>query len=71
MKVIVHIAVKIPFEISDGGYLGSKNSSINDHINAAKNKVGRMQVGVKKSPSDETFEPVKATLSVEKVELIP
>lgn len=70
-KAIIHLLVSFPFEVCDNGYLGDKNSSIQAHIDAAKKEVGRNEVYLKRNTDSEFRKVTNATMTVERVELIP
>lgn len=70
MKAVVHLDIKVPVEISDGGYLGDTKSSIKEHIEHAKEDVSRYKIFVQK-PGDAEPKPVRAVMSVSSVQLLP
>jgi hypothetical protein len=69
MKATIHIVVEIPFEIADNGYLGTTNSSIDEHIKAAKEEVQGHHVYLKKNTDKEPKLVKNAKLRVERVVL--
>ena len=69
MKATINLVVEIPFEISDNGYLGTTNSSIDEHIKAAKEEVQRHSVYLKRNTDSEPKLFKGATLRVKSVVL--
>jgi hypothetical protein len=70
MKATINLVIKIPYEVTDNGYLGTTNSSIDEHMKAAKEEVQRQTVFMK-GPTDSEPKQVRATFEVESVVLTP
>jgi len=70
-KAVIYIDVVIPFEISDSGYLGTKNSSIDEHIAAAKEEVQRCHVYLKRNTDNEPTLVPDAVMRLKKVVIEP
>lgn len=72
MRATVEISLTVLVPITDGGY--HRNDPIETHIKAAKDEVGRWVLAVCKRPgvdvASRKFEPVKATMKVERVILV-
>lgn len=70
MKATIHLIIEVPYAVADNGYLGTTNSSIDEHIKHAKEEVQRYQVYLK-SNTDAEPKKVPATFRVDKVVLEP
>lgn len=71
IKATIHLVVEIPFEVTDGGYLGSSTSSLEEHIKAAKDHVQRHQVYLKSNTDHEPKLVRNAVMRVKEVVITP
>jgi len=71
VKATVHLVIEIPFEVTDNGYLGSTNSSLDEHIKAAREHVQRHHVYLKSNTDQEPKLIKNAVMRVERIVITP
>ena len=69
MRAIVKVNIESEFEVSDGGYLGDTNSSIQEHIEAAMEHLEGCTVKVERAGIERKAQRHKIVLK--EVVLVP